>query len=86
METANFAKQAIGFQKTIFENNFNVVAKVHDQTEKMINSYLDQLPWMTEENKKMMQTSVDVNKKARDSFKKTIDDGFSQFEEILQEK
>ena len=83
MEATNFTKQALGFQKTILENTFNAMTMVQDQTEKMVNSYLDQLPWVTADGKKSMQSSIDMAKKARDDFKKSIDDGFNKFEELL---
>ena len=51
METTQFAKQALGFQKTMFDNSFNAMTMVQDQTEKMVNGYLDQLPWVTAEGK-----------------------------------
>lgn len=86
METAKFAKQTLGFQKTIFENSFNAMIMAQDQTEKMVNSYLDQLPWVTEDSKKSLHTSLDMAKKARDDFKKAVEDGFVKFEELLQEK
>ena len=86
METTQFAKQALGFQKTMLENSFNAMTMVQDQTEKMVNGYLDQLPWVTAEGKKTLQTSVDMTKKARDDFKKAVDEGFSKIEEFLEEK
>jgi len=86
METTQFAKQALGFQKTMLENSFNAMTMVQDQTEKMVNGYLDQLPWVTAEGKKTLQTSVDMTKKARDDFKKAVDEGFSKIEELLEEK
>ena len=86
MESAQFVKQTLGFQKTIFENSFNAMIVVQDQSEKMINSYLDQLPWVTEESKSSMKTSVDLAKKAREDFKNAVDDGFSKFEEMLEQK
>ena len=86
METTKFAKQTLGFQKTIFENSFNALTMVQDQTEKMVNSYLDQLPWVTEDGKKSLQTSIDLAKKTRDDFKKAVEDGYRKFEELLEEK
>lgn len=86
MESAKFVKQTLGFQKTIFENSFNAMIVVQDQTEKMINSYLDQLPWVTDESKTSMKASVDLAKKARDDFKTAVDDGFTKFEEMLEPK
>lgn len=86
METVQFAKQSLGFQKTIFENSFNAMIMAQDQTEKMVCSYLEQLPWITEENKKALQTTTDMVKKARNDFKTAVDQGYSKFEELLEEK
>ncbi len=86
METTKFAKQTLGFQKTIFENSFNALVMAQDQTEKIISSYLDQLPWVTADGKKSLQTTIDLAKKTRDDFKKAVDDGFCKFEELLEEK
>jgi hypothetical protein len=86
METTQFAKQALGFQKVMLDNSFNAMVMVQEQTEKMVNGYLDQLPWVTAEGKKTLQTSGDVTKKARDDFKKAVDEGFSKIEQLLEEK
>ena len=86
MESTKFVKQTLGFQKTIFENSFNAMIVVQDQTEKMINGYLDQLPWVTDESKSSMKATVDLVKKSRDDFKTAVDDGFAKFEEMLEQK
>ena len=86
METTKFAKQTLGFQKTIFENSFNALIMVQDQTEKMVNGYLDQLPWVTGEGKKSLQASIEIAKNARDDFNKAVEDGFNTIEEVLVEK
>lgn len=86
MESAKFFKQTVGFQKTVFENSFNALVVAQEQTEKMVNSYLDQLPWVTDESKKSMEASVELAKKARDDFKKAVDEGYTKFEELLDGK
>lgn len=86
METTQFAKQTLEFQKTILENSFNALIMVQDQTEKMINSYLNQLPQVTEDGKKSLQASIDMAKKMRDDYKKSLDDGFNKIEELLEKK
>ena len=86
METTQFAKQTLEFQKTMFDNSFNAMTMVQDQTEKMVNDSLDQLPWVTAEGKKTLQTSVDMAKKTRDDYKKAVDEGFSKLEQLLEEK
>ncbi len=86
MENSQFAKQTLGFQKTMFENSYNAIVMVQDQSESMFNSYVEKLPWVTEESKKTLQETVDIAKKARADFKKAVEDGFARFEEILEEK
>ncbi len=86
METTKIARQSLLFQRTIFENSFNALILAQDQSEKMVNSYLEQLPWVTDEAKKSLQETVNMAKKARDDFKKAVDDGYKKFEELLEEK
>jgi hypothetical protein len=59
---------------------------VQDQTEKMVNGYLDQMPWVTADGKKSLQTSLDMARKVRETFKKSVDDGFCKIEELLEDK
>jgi hypothetical protein len=86
METPQFAKQMIGFQKTVFNNSFNALSTVQDQTETMINNFIGQFPWATEESKKQMKETYAYIKKARNDFKKAVDDGFDQFEKLVENK
>ncbi len=86
METTQFAKMTVEFQKTMLDTSFNAMTLVQDQGEKIVNTYFDQLPWVTDESKKSLQATVDMTKKARDDFKKAVDDGFGKIEELLEEK
>lgn len=86
METARFAKQTLVFQKTIFENTFNAMAMIQDQTEIIVSSYLDQLPWVTDEGKESLKNAADLAKKSRNEFKKAVEDGYGKFEELIEEK
>ncbi|CCK81849.1 MULTISPECIES: hypothetical protein [Desulfobacula] len=86
METANIAKQMIGFQKSVFDNSFNAIAVVQDQTETMMNNFMGQFPWATEDGKKQLNETYNYTKKARDEFKKVVDQGYSQFEKLFDQK
>ena len=86
METTQFAKQTLSFQKTIFENSFNAMVMAQDKTEMMFTDYLEKLPWITDESRKALGTSADITKKARDDFKKAVEDGFTRLETLLEEK
>ena len=86
MDTTQMAKQTLNFQKTIFTNSYNAMVLAQEQTEKMFSSYLEQLPWATEDGKKTLTSSVEMTKKARDDFKKAVDEGYAKFEEMLEKK
>ena len=80
METGKIAKQMIDFQKTTFDNSFNAMVAFQDQTEKMMNVFMEQAVWMPEDGKKAVNEWGAVYKKGRDDFKKTVDENFSKFE------
>lgn len=84
--TAKVAKQMVGFQKTVFENSFNTMNVVQDQTESMLNNFIGQFPWVTEDGKKQMNETFSYTKKARTDFKKAIDEGYTQFEKLFDQK
>lgn len=86
METAKFAKQAIGFQKSFLDNSFNAMSIVQDQTETMLTSFMNQVPWMTADGKKAMAGTLDFSKKLRGDFKKSLDDGYKNFDSFFESK
>jgi hypothetical protein len=86
MEHANVAKQMITFQKSLFENSFKAVCMVMDQTEQMMEGFLGNLAWVPEDGKKSITDAITFYKKARDSYKKAVDDGFEKMEELFIQK
>ncbi len=86
MESGKIAKQMIGFQKTVFDNSFNAMVVIQDQTENIMKNFMGQLPWATEDSKQKMTETVSYIKKARDDYKKAIDDGYAQFEKMFDPK
>ena len=86
METTKLAKQMVGFQKSFFDNSYNAMCIVQDQTETMMNSVLTQLPWVTADSKKAMDSSLEFSKQARDDIKKTIEDGYKNIDTLFDIK
>lgn len=86
MDATQMAKQTLSFQKTIFTNSFKAIVLAQEQTEKMLNSYVDQLPWGTDEGKKSFASVVEMNKKAMIDFEKAVDEGYAKLEEMLEKK
>jgi len=62
------------------------MAIVQDQTESMVNNFMGQFPWVTEDGKKQMNETFTYTKKAREDFKKAVDDGYIQFEKLFGQK
>ena len=83
MEPKRMAKQMISFQKSLFENSYHAMNMVVEQTENMVKSLMDQMPMVPQENKKAMDDALSFYKKARDDFKKAVDDGFAKMEELF---
>lgn len=80
MEVNKFAKQMIEFQKSTFNNTFSTMATLQEQSENMINTFLEQNPMLPKQNKEAFQEWIKVCKKARDDYKKTIDESFKNLE------
>lgn len=86
MEQGKMAKQMFSYQKSLFESSFNALCAVQDQTEQMTNSFIKQMPWIPEDGKKTLNQSMDTYKKARENFKKAVEDGYAQLEKMFEGK
>lgn len=59
---------------------------VQDQTEQMTDTMLKQMNWLPDEAKKSIRDAVDMYRKARESYKKSVDEGFDRMEEMFSAK
>ncbi len=80
MDQAKFTKQMLDFNKTTFENTFNAMVLLQDQTEKMMAAFMEQATWIPGEGRKAIDDWVDSLKKGRGEFKKVMEDSFSKVE------
>ncbi len=83
MEQSKIAKQMIDFQKATFDNTFNAMTMLQDQTEKMVNMFLEQATWLPEQGKKALNEWVQAYKKGREDFKKAVDESFRKVEDFF---
>lgn len=86
MEQMKITKQMIGFQKTLFDSTYNVITAMQDNSENMMNGFFKQCTWITEEVKKPFNDSVAFTKKAREDYRKNIDQGFDKLAELFDNK
>jgi len=73
----------IDFQKTTFDNTFNDMDALQEQTESMVNVLMKQSVWLPEDGKKVINEWVTAYQKGRDDFKKSVDENFSKVEEFF---
>ena len=83
MDQKQFVKQMIDFHKTSFDNSFNAMVMLQEQTEQMVSAFLDQATWMPEDGKNVLNQWITAYKKGRDDFKKAVDDNYKKVEEYF---
>ena len=74
MDQKQIVKQMIEFNKTAFDNTFNGMAVLQDQTEKLIFRFLEKAPWFPAEGKKAIGEWAAACKKGREEFKKNANE------------
>jgi len=83
MDPKQIAKQIFQSNKTAFDNTFNAMTVIQEHTEKMVNHYLGQSPWMPAEGKKAIMDWIKAYKRGREEFKATVDDNYRKVEEYF---
>ncbi len=78
MDQKQIVKQMIEFNKTAFDNTFNAMAVLQDQTEKLIFHFLEKAPWFPAEGKKAINEWVSACKKGREEFKKNANESYKK--------
>ena len=78
MDNKEIVKQMIDLHKTSFGNVFSTMVTLQDQAEKIMKTFVDQTPGITDEGKKVMDQLNSVYKKNRDDFKKAVDEGYEK--------
>jgi polyhydroxyalkanoate synthesis regulator phasin len=86
MEPKQIAKQMIDFNKTAFDNSFEAMAVLQDQTEKMVNAIIEQNALIPEEGKKAVNDWIKSYKKGRNDLKTAADESFKKVEAFFSVK
>jgi hypothetical protein len=83
MDALNPVKQWISMQKNFFDNAYEATCRLQDQAIEMNDSLCKSMPFMSDPGKKMIDDAVAMGQKARDSYKKALDDGFTSLEALF---
>ncbi|MFZ0929543.1 MAG: hypothetical protein WAN11_13135 [Syntrophobacteraceae bacterium] len=84
MNQFTFAKQMLDFNRTTFENTYGAVCMLQEQSEKIINSFMEQATWIPSEGKKAMADMSAMCKKSCSEFKKAVDENFVKAEALFK--
>ena len=83
MDQKQILKQMIEFNKTTFDNSFNAMVMVQEQTERMVSTFLVQSTWLPDEGKKVISDWVKAYNKGREDFKKLVDQSYKRVEDFF---
>jgi polyhydroxyalkanoate synthesis regulator phasin len=85
MDAKQLAKQMLDFNKTAFDNNFNSMKALQEQTERLIGKFWEKSPIFPEEGKRAIVDWMKAYKKGCDDFKNIVDDNFKKVEDYFNE-
>ena len=82
-QQAKMVKQMMDLQRNTFDGMINNMLMSLDQTDRMLNVFLDQSVWLPEEGKKAFKEWIDGSRKGCETFKSAVDDGYSRLEKCF---
>ena len=71
-------KQMLEMNKVTFDNTFQTVVTIQEQTEAMTNKLIAQASWLPEDSKNAINEWLATYKKGRQDFKEMVDGAFSK--------
>jgi predicted outer membrane protein len=77
-------KQMLTFQKTTFDNSFNSMIMLQQQTENLLKEYTEKADWLPSEGKEAIESWINAYKMGREKFKKDVDVSFDKITEIIK--
>ena len=85
MDPKKINAQIFDFYKLTFENSFNAMTTFQAQSQKLVESYMNQMPGFTEEGKKAVREWIKVYNKGSQDFKAAVDESFKKVEAFFAE-
>lgn len=83
MDQKDMIKQVLDFHKNTFNNGYNAMVMLQDQSEKVLDGFLAQASWVPQDFKSVMTEWAANYKKGLDEFKKTVDENFKRVEDYF---
>ena len=71
------------FNKRAFDNAFNTVSSLQDETESLMERFMERANWITPEGKKMISQMADSYRQGRSDFKTLADEHYRRASEYF---
>ena len=79
------ARQMLDFNKTTFDNAFGAMCQLQEQSERMMNTWIEQAAWIPGEGKKALVDMTAMFSKGCAEFKKAVDENFGRVEAYFEQ-
>jgi DNA replication initiation complex subunit (GINS family) len=86
MNTNKVSKQALDFQKGVFDSWYGAMSVVQDQAVSAVDAMLNQASWIPDQGRQVISSWVSTCKSERDRFKVYLDESFSGLEQYLAQE
>ena len=83
MDPKETAKQLLEFNKRVFDNTFNTMSSLQDETESLFTRFMDKSNWITPEGKKIISKMSESYKTGRRDMKSMADDHYRKASEYF---
>lgn len=77
-------KQMIIFHKTAFDSSFSVISALQEQTERLLNHYLERATGFPEEGKKAINEWIEVYNKGSRDFQTAVHESFKKIDNLFE--
>ena len=85
MNQFTFAKQMLDFNRSTFDNTFGTMCQLQEESEKMMNTWVEQATWIPGEGKKAIADMSAILRKGCQEFKKIVDENFGRAEAYFEQ-
>lgn len=85
MNQFNLVRQMIDLNRTTFDNTFGAMCMFQEQSEKMVNSFVEQAVWIPNEGKKAITDMAAMMRKGCSEFKRAVDENFGKAEAYFEQ-
>ncbi len=83
MDARQTTKQLMEFNKRAFDNFYNTLSTLQDETESIVSRFMEKSTWMTPEGKKMFSQMSESYRKGRNDFKAMADENYRKVSEYF---